>query len=544
MIREELEKWLKDNGIEGKLEHPAIEKFGDYAVRTGKPIDNLSLCEIVEKTEFVAGFINIWIKKEFLIKEAKFILKDELEKRLQKNNEGKKFIVEFAHPNTHKELHVGHMRTLITGEALARLLETTGGKVFRANYQGDIGPHVAKAIWGVQKMMEESGEGVDDWEKKTNSEKAHFLGKGYALGCSDYDGEDKDKIDEINQMLYQRDPKIMDIYQKTRSWSLNYYDDFYARFYTNFDKLFFESEISEKGKKIVEENIGKIFKKGKEGAIVFEGEEYGLHTRVFITGAGTVTYEGKEMGLAYAQREAFEYDKNIHVVGNEQKGYFQVVIKAMDLIDPWFEDRQFHLAMGMVTFADRKMSSRTGDIVTVDSILDETTKNILPLVKEEGVDKKAIAEAITIGAVKLSVLKSDPRQNSVFDVKKSTDLNGNSGPYLQYTYARCQSVLEKSTMAEQEIEVEGFSEFNETELALLRYFYQFEERIVESSEKLNPAILAEYLLGLARKYNEFYGKCRIVGEKEEGQRLFLTKITGKVIKDGLKILGIETVEKM
>ncbi|MBU1117646.1 arginine--tRNA ligase, partial [Patescibacteria group bacterium] len=385
---------------------------------------------------------------------------------------------------------------------------------------------------------------VDDWEKKTNSEKAHFPGKGYALGCSDYDGEDKDKIDEINQKLYKRDPKIMDIYQKTRSWSLRYYDDFYARFYTNFDKLFFESEISEEGKRIVEENIGKIFKKGKEGAIVFEGEDYGLHTRVFITGAGTVTYEGKEMGLAYAQKKAFEYDQNIHVVGNEQKGYFQVVIKAMGLVDAWFEGRQYHLPMGMVTFADRKMSSRTGDIVTVDSILDETTKNILPLVKEEGVDKKAIAEAITIGAVKLSVLKSDPRQNSVFDVKKSTDLNGNSGPYLQYTYARCQSVLEKSTMVEQEIEVEEFSEFNETELALLRYFYQFEEKIIESSEKLNPAILAEYLLGLARKYNEFYGNCRIVGEKEEGQRLFLTKITAKVIKDGLKILGIKTVEKM
>jgi len=520
------------------LDHPSVDKFGDYSIRADIDIDNNDL---IEKTEKVAGFTNIWLKDNILIREAKKILSDEYQQDLKSENNDKKIMVEFAHPNTHKELHVGHMRTLITGEALARLFEATGAKVFRANYQGDIGPHVAKAIWGVQKILNQTNQTITDLETKSNSDKAHFLGKAYALGCSDYETSFEADIDELNQKLYKNDPSIADIYKTTRKWSLDYYDDFYSRFYTKYDKLFFESEVSEAGRKIVMDNAGTIFDKGDEGAIIFDGEKHGLHKRVFITGKGTVTYEGKEMGLAYAQKKEFEYDKNIHVVGNEQAGYFKVVIKAMGLIDPWFEGRQYHLPMGMVTFADRKMSSRTGDIVTVDSILDETTGAILPLLTNEEINKKETAEIITIGAVKFSVLKSDPTQNSIFDIKKSVDLNGNSGPYLQYTYARCQSVINKATKLPESNSEFGF---DDNEKLVLRYFYLFSEKVAEAVEKLNPAILAEYLLNLARKYNEFYGKCRIIGEPEEEKRVFLTQVTAKIIKDGLDLLGIKTIEKM
>ena len=555
MIKTDLEKWLKENKIEGKIEHPAVEKFGDFAIRG--EIEITENKELIEKIERVAGFTNIFINRDRLIKEAENILNNKYTEELKIFNEGKRIMIEFADPNTHKELHIGHMRTLISGEALARLFEATGATAFRANYQGDIGPHVAKAIWGVQKMLKQDNQTLADWETKTNSEKAHFLGKAYVLGCSDYEADNKAEIDEINQKLYKKDASVMDILKITRSWSLNYYNDFYARFYTKFDKLFFESEITESGKKVVEDNIGKIFEKGDEGAIIFDGEKYGLHKRVFITGARTLTYEGKEMGLAYAQKTQFEYDKNIHVVGNEQSGYFKVVFKAMELLDPWFEGRQYHLPMGMVAFADRKMSSRTGDIVTVDSILDETTNAILPLLKNDDVDKKKAAEVITVGAIKFSVLKSDPTQNSIFDVKKSVDLNGNSGPYLQYTYARCQSVLNKTNYKSSEQTLpasghlpltgqanNGFIDIEDEEMALLREFYKFEEKIVEATKRYNPAILAEYLLNLARKYNEFYGKCRIIEEPEEERRVFLTQVTAKILKDGLDILGIKTVEKM
>ncbi|MFZ2153410.1 MAG: arginine--tRNA ligase [Microgenomates group bacterium] len=520
------------------VNHPTVEKFGDYAVRGNFDLLNL---DIVEKVDKVAGFSNIWIKNNVLVEEAENILNEKFKNELSQLNAKKKVMVEFAHPNTHKELHVGHMRTLITGESLGRIFETTGAKVFRANYQGDIGPHVAKALWGVMKLFKANNEDLESWQKKTNAEKAHFLGKAYALGCTDYENENKAEIDEINQKLYQKDKSIWGLYQTTRQWSLNYYEEFYARFYTKFDSLFFESQISEIGKQIVLDNLGKVFEKGDEGAIVFDGSKYGLHKRVFITGAGTVTYEGKEMGLAVAQRKEFAYDKNIHVVGNEQSGYFRVVIQALELLDPWYKDRQYHLPMGMVNLVGKKMSSRTGDIVTVDSILDETKDEVRKLIKEGVENKDEVAEKVTIGAVKFSVLRSDPTQNSIFDIKKSIDLNGNSGPYLQYTFARCTSVLQKTKVKNKKTKLEGF---DENEMPLLRYFYIFNEKIVEAAERYSPAVIAEYLLNLARKYNEFYAKCRIIGEPEEERRLFLTAVSARILKTGLNLLGIETLEKM
>lgn len=527
----------KDPTFVTTIDHPAVEKFGDLAVRGDVEVTGM---EAVERVDKIAGFTNIWLKNEVLIDEAQKILSGDYKNELMKIEKGKKIMVEYAHPNTHKELHVGHMRTLITGEAVARLFESLGATVFRANYQGDIGPHVAKAIWGIKKLLSESGESVADWEKKTSAQKAHFLGKSYALGCVDNENEESKKlIDEINQKLYANDPSIAEIYSTTRRWSLEYYQEFYERFYTKFDQLFFESEIAADGKSVVKKNLGRIFENGEGGAIVFDGVKYGLHKRVFITGMGTVTYEGKEMGLAYAQKKAFEYDRNIHVVANEQAGYFQVVIKAMELVDPWFVDRQYHLSMGMVTLADRKMSSRTGDVITVDSLLDEVKNAVSELMKKGEMKSGEVAEAITIGAVKYSVLRSSPTQNSVFDIKKSVNLDGNSGPYLQYTYARCLSVIGKATIQE-----ESGNVFDENEVGLLRYFYQFKEKIAEAGERLNPAVLAEYLANLARKYNEFYGKCRIIGEPEEAKRLFLTKVTATVLHDGLNILGIRTVERM
>ncbi len=539
MIKSVISDYLKQNNIGTKLEHPSVEKFGDFAVRGDV---NFSDLEIIEKIDKVAGFSNLWIKENILIDEAKNILNDEFKKELGDVNKDKKILIEFSDQNTHKELHVGHLKTMVIGESVARFFEILGAKVFRANYQGDIGPHVAKAIWGVQKLLNLQNETIDEFNLKSNEVKAHFLGKAYALGCTDYEDNNKSEIDEINQKLYQKDDKTMVVYKITRQWSLDYYNDFYKRFYTKFDKLFFESEIAEEGKKIVENNVGKIFEKGEGGSIIFDGEKYGLHKRVFITGVGTVTYEGKEMGLAQAQRQAFEFDKAIHVVGNEQAGYFTVVIKAIELIDSWFTNKEFHLSMGMVNLVGKKMSSRTGDIVTVDSILDETKSEVKLLLKSDDSNQDIVAEVITIGAIKFSLLKSDPKQNSIFDIKKSIDLDGSSGPYLQYTYARCKSVINKSSVNSYELRVN--EKFDENELPLLRYFYQFSEKIVEAGERYSPAVLAEYLLNLARKYNEFYAKCRIVGEPEEGRRVFLTQVTAKIIKEGLTLLGIETVEKM
>jgi arginyl-tRNA synthetase len=201
----------------------------------------------------------------------------------------------------------------------------------------------------------------------------------------------------------------------------------------------------------------------------------------------------------------------------------------------------------MVQLIGKKMSSRTGEIITVDSLLDEVKSTIRPLIKTEGLTKTEIenvAEAVTLGSVKFSILKSDPTSNSIFDIKKSVDIEGDSGPYLQYTYARCKSVLSKTQIKETKNINETLKEINQDEMGLLKVFYKFEEKIIEASERFSPSIVAEYILEVARKYNEFYAKNRIIGESEVVFRLFLPQTTASVIKIGLNLLGIDTVDKM
>lgn len=504
----------------------------------------LSHLEYLEKIEVVKGFINFWISNNFLSASLNKLL----EQGYQPENtslQGQKVMVEYAHPNTHKEMHIGHMRTLITGEAISRLLESQGSKVFRANYQGDIGPHVSKALYGIQKIMKYRGLALEEIKKWSHKDKAHLLGEGYVIGSSDYEGH-KEEIDAINSSLYKKSEDLWPLYEETRRWSLDYYQDFYTRFYTRFDRLFFESEMAECGKKIVLENMPKVFTQD-QGALIFSGEKYGLHTRVFVTKDGNPTYEGKEMCNALTQYQTFPFDKKIHVVASEQKGYFEVVFKALELIDPKkFKDKQIHLSMGMVQLSDRKISSRTGEVLTVDWLVDEVKEKVNEMLKEGRIkadDKEKVAEQITIGAIKYSVLKVGVGQNVAFDIQKSVSLDGDSGPYLQYTYARTRSVLAKTGAKPEKMEI-GKSKLETEEENLLRLIYRYPQIVEEAALKYSPNVLASYLFDVAQSFNLFYQKHKILGSETENLRIFIALITARVLKLGLETLGIETPEQM
>ncbi len=608
VIQEAVGQVLKKVGVETKggeinLEHPALDAHGDYAtnvvlmmfsqLKGGKSLKsheiekiwgpkNLAdymvdllmkdetLMKVVEKVEVAGpGFINFWLKREYLVKELEKIVKERDEYGNSKSMESKKVMVEFAHPNTHKELHIGHMRTLTTGEALSRILEAVGAEVFRANYQGDIGPHVAKAIWGTRKLLEEKGLDWEDAEKFSLEEKAHLLGSGYVKGNQEYD-KYKGEINKTNIELYKKDKEILPIYERTRRWSLEYYDEFYKRFGTKFDKLYFESKVADKGKEIVLDNVGEVFEES-DGAVIFNGEKYGLHKRVFLTAEGYPTYEAKDMELAPMQFSDFPFDVNIHVVANEQAGYFQVVFKALELIDKKFENREFHLSMGMVNLVGMKMSSRTGVLVTVEDLLNQVKESLRPLVKQEklsGEEIEEIVEKVTIGAVKYWMLKVNPTMNVAFDVKKSVDLQGDSGPYLQYTYARTQSVLAKAKVVVGEIlrhpqtshglrsaqddktdleSLSVLSNVNAEELSVLRWIYRFPEVVMQAAVEYVPNHICSYLHELAQRYNTFYNRHRILNadtEEEIQMRLLMTTATGQVIKNGLRLLGIEAPDRM
>jgi arginyl-tRNA synthetase len=538
-----------------------IEVAEEIAQNFKFQISNFKFLSRVEAVK--PGFVNFYLSKEYLLGE----LQRGKESKRHSKLGGKRIMVEYAHPNTHKEMHIGHMRTLITGEAIARLTEYSGAKVFRANYQGDIGPHVAKALWGIQELMKREDISLDVVRGFTHAEKAHFLGRGYALGSQEYE-ENKNAIDSINTELYHLLQKsssetslasnstdVFVLYEETRQWSLEYYEDFYKRFYTTFDRLFFESQMVEDGKRIVTENIGRVFKE-ENGAVTFPGEQYGLHTRVFITQAGNPTYEGKEMANAFAEHAAFPFDLKVHVVGSEQAGYFQVVFKALELLDPEkFSGKQKHISMGMVTFTDRKMSSRTGDILRVDWLLDQIKERVEKLVTDErvpGDERERIVEEIVVGAVKYSVLKVGTGQNVAFDIEKSVSLEGNSGPYIQYTYARTRSVLGKWQMANGKWEVRNYTQYNvnhrleSEELQLLRLLVHFEDVVRVAAEKYSPNMLCDYLFELCQAFNLFYQKAPILKEKDDIRdfRLLLTARVGEAIQKGLDLLGIKAPERM
>lgn len=499
---------------------------------------NKGVMNLIDKVEVAGpGFINFWLKPDVLRDSLTDIENDKDSYGKVKTLTGKKIMVEFAHPNTHKEMHIGHMRTLIVGEALSRLLESAGAKVFRANYQGDIGPHVAKAIWGTKKLLEQRNSTWESEETKSLAEKAHLLGEGYVLGNKEY-AENKAEIDELNKSLYL-EMEGNEVYKRTRKWSLDYYAAFYERFGTKFDKLYFETDVAEKGKEIVESNVGTVFTKS-EGAIIFAGSDYGLHDRVFVTSDGNPTYEGKEMALAPMQYSDFAFDTNIHVVANEQAGYFQVVIKALEQLFPEFKGKEYHLSMGMVNLVGAKISSRKGTIITVDGLLDEVKEHAAELVKDEVENKAEIAEKTTVGAVKYSVLATSATQNVEFDPKKSVNLSGNSGPYLQYTYARTQSVLAKAK-AKGKVDL---AKANEQEMALLRTFVHFPEVVAEAASMYAPNLVCNYLFDLAQKFNAFYAGEKIVGGDNEGLKLAITSATGQILANGLALLGIKAPKKM
>ncbi|MCL4354602.1 arginine--tRNA ligase [Patescibacteria group bacterium] len=504
--------------------------------------------EYLRKVETVGGFINFYISLDFLSAS----LSDLLTSGKKTDNsvfDGQKIMVEYAHPNTHKEMHIGHMRTLVTGEAISRLLESQNADVFRANYQGDIGPHVAKAIYGIQKIMAEKNLKLEVVEKWSSKDKVHFLGQGYVVGGQDYE-EHKQEIDDINEKLYSKSEDIKVIYEQTRKWSLDYYDEFYTRFYTHFDQLFFESEMAQVGKQTVLDNTPKVFLLD-QGAYIFPGDKYGLHRRVFITKDGNPTYEGKELGNAQAQYKAFKFDRKIHVVASEQKGYFEVVFKALDLIDPEkFEGKQLHISMGMVQLSDRKMSSRTGDVLTVDWLIDQVKEKVMQMLKEGRIkadDKEKVSEQISIGAIKYSILKVGTGQDVSFDIEKSVSLEGDSGPYLQYTIARINSILAKSKVSPTDLNQGSKFKLDNLEVEeenLLRLIYRYPEIKQQAAEKLLPNILSNYLFDVAQSFNLFYQKHKILGSEQEHLRIFVALITSRVLKLGLELLGIESPEQM
>lgn len=534
-----LTKFLKQNPMDIAAE---IKKTLMLWMQSDENKKQYPILTAVDHIDIVSpGFINIFLNNESLKQNLTNTKKQTL-------SLSQTIMVEYAQPNTHKVFHIGHLRNIITGECIVRLLQASGHTVIRANYQGDVGLHIAKALYGILQITDDK---LWMTELATISDKVVFLADAYIAGNKAYEEteEGKEKINHINKQIYAKDPDIYPLYEKTRQWSLEYFDTMYKRLGTKFDRLYFESESYEVGKKLVTDSVKKgVFEKS-EGAIIFPGEKYGLHNRVFITSEGNPTYEGKDIGLAKLQFEDYHPDRIIHCVSTEQIEYFRVIFEAIAQVFPDTRGKEYHLPYGFVQLKHGKMSSRSGNVIGCEWLLNEVKKEIQTIMQEEDrgyeqQEKETIAEIATIAAVKYAFLKVGTAQEIAFDIKESINTNGDSGPYLLYTYARCKSVMKKSHQKGdkgQKPTDKKTTLLNQEEHDLARLLLYVPEIVQEAGEKFAPNTLCSYLFTIAQTFNLMYAKHPIIGND---LRMKLTEKTAQTIQKGLYFLGIETVERM
>lgn len=552
------------------IEHPTDLSHGDYssnvamvaAKKAGTNPRELAekvaqalekkLPKGISKIEVAGpGFINFYLKSDFFSDQIKGIIKNKGFKQM-KNLKGQKDVVEYTQPNPFKQFHIGHLMSNTIGESFSRILEFNGAKVIRVNYQGDIGAHVAKAIYGIIQRKEAFPHDTDSLDDKVK-----FLGDAYVFGSKVYEEDEtiKAEIDELNKKIFQYltgdenavDEDIKVYYKKGRQWSLEHFEDLYKELGTKFDKYFFESEVVSDGLRIVREHAGEIFEKS-DGATVFKGEKYDLHTRVFVNSKGVPTYESKDLGLAFRKEKTLKYDKSFIVTAVEQKEYMKVVYKAIELIDKKVAEKTTHISHGMMRFADGKMSSRKGNIVTGESMIEDMKEVVLEKMKDRDFDsedeRKGIAEVIAIAAIKYSILKQSPGKDIVFDRERALSFEGDSGPYLQYTYVRAKSILEKAKNKNIKSNFKMPRDWQTTDLE--KTLYRLPEVIESAYREMSPQYIATYLTDLSSEFNSFYANNQIIDENDlsSGYKIAITEAVGIVLKQGLDVLGIKVPNKM
>lgn len=532
------------------LLYPRDKAFGDYAInvhqlrKLGLSNDNLlskiQAIALFESVELVDSFINMFIKKKILIDEANVVHNELDSYGKTEQAHPLRIMFEYGTPNTHKLPHIGHLFSYIYGESMARILEWTGNSLFRDNYQGDVGLHVAKCLYIVLNKKDAMN------KLKTLPDKIAFLQESYQEGSAAYDQDPvaKDAINDINKKIYQHDSSIADIWEETRSWSLEYYKQFEERLGITQHKHYFESETSEFGVEVVKKHVGKIFEES-EGAIVFKGEKYGLHTRVFLTKQGTPTYEAKDLGLVKLKRDEGAFDRIIITTASEQNGYWKVVIKATELVFPDLEGKVVHIGFGLIDLKGGKMSSRTGNIISGSGLVEQITEQVKEKLFANAPGKEDTINTVAMGAIKYAFLKSEARKNMYFDIEQSVSIHGNSGPYLQYTYARLKSIIEKASVKATSLaDCENILTAEDT--AILRLLPRFSEATLDAANTYSPHLLCNYLFELAQLCNTLYDKQNILKSEDETQQMRLSIISAatQVLKNGLALLGIDAPERI
>ncbi len=526
---------------------------------------------LVEHSEWLSDF-NV-IKGFLNLVVAPGYWKDFLEGDLQSESYGRipveetspLVMIEYSSPNTNKPLHLGHIRNNLLGHSVARILEATGNRVLEVNLVNDRGIHICKSMLAWKK------EGKGETPSSSGKKGDHLVGDYYVRFDQIFRKEVEELMDqglkkaeaeasapvlqEAREMLRlweADDTEVRALWDTMNGWVYEGFEDTYRRLGISFDKTYYESQTYKLGRELVLKglNEGILYRK-EDGSVWADLEEEGLDHKLLLRSDGTSVYMTQDIGTAHQRYEESGFSSHIYVVGNEQNYHFQVLAMVLKKLGYSWADRLYHLSYGMVELPEGKMKSREGTVVDADDLMDEMEVTARKMSEELGKlegygdeEKRRIYIQVGMGALKYFILKVDPKKNMTFDPGESVDFNGHTGPFIQYTFARIQSVLRKGEHLERTVGPIGMID---KEIILVRMMYEYPELLTEAARTLNPSLLANYLYELAKEFNQFYHDHSILSAGSDGQvslRLLLVEAIGRIIHQGMGLLGIEMPERM
>ena len=522
-------------------------------------------CDAVEKFNVIKGFLNITIKPTFwtsvllqVAEKPDFGFKPVTE-------DSRLVMIEYSSPNTNKPLHLGHVRNNLLGYSLAKIMEANGNKVVKTNIVNDRGIHICKSMlawikWGNNITPEQAGKKGDHligdfyvlFDKKYKEEVNQLM----AEGMSEDDAKAESALMKEARAMLKKwedgDEQVRSLWRMMNEWVYAGFDETYQRLGVSFDKIYYESNTYLEGKEKVLEGLEKgIFYRKEDNSVWADLTADGLDHKLLLRTDGTSVYMTQDIGTAKLRFQDYPIDQMIYVVGNEQNYHFQVLSLLLDKLGfSWGKDL-VHFSYGMVELPNGKMKSREGTVVDADDLMDEmiaTAKQMsegrLKGVPEEEIDN--LFRIIGLGALKYFILKVDPRKNMLFNPEESIDFNGNTGAFVQYTYARIRSVLRKSNPDDAAVDVTSYAP-NDKEIDLIQRIADFPSVVSEAGRTYSPALIANYVFDLAKTYNQFYHDYSILKEEDATTRAFrllLSRIVSEVICRGFSLLGVEVPERM
>jgi arginyl-tRNA synthetase len=548
---------------------PYVKLAGKGPEQTGQVVGEFlkSSFPAISSYNVVKGFLNLVISDEFW--------KERYVQILAIENFGTKEIapttpfvmVEYSSPNTNKPLHLGHVRNNLLGYAVSEILKADGNKVMKVNLVNDRGIHICKSMIAWQKF------GNGETPKSSGMKGDAFVGKYYVefdkhlkaevanivlLGIPAEEAVKKANLMIEAQEMLQKweagDPEVKALWAKMNGWVYDGFAQTYKKLGVDFDKIYYESNTYILGKEIIEEGLKKeVFKKRPDGAVIIDLTADKLDEKVLLRSDGTSVYMTQDLGTAVERHKEFPFDKHIYVVGNEQDYHFKVLKLTLKKLGYEWADGLFHLSYGMVELPDGKMKSREGTVVDADDLIADMENNARVLSEEKGLvegmaeeEKAELYHRVGMAALKYFILKVDPKKKMLFNPAESIDLHGNTGPFIQYTHARCRSIWRKSEL--KEIPALDLSvAIHPKEKELIKILNGFPTAVAGAAKEYSPALVANYTYELAKTFNQFYDVCPVLKEENEALknfRLTLTHTVARTIKSAFAMLGIEVPERM